>query len=171
MVSNAPLSRDLILLPGLLCDEELWRDQLVALGEVIACRVPDLGRQSTIEELAADVLAGAPSSFAPAGLSFGGYVAQEIVRQDPDRIERLALIDTSIRADSVERKASRKALLQAASFPGAFKGIADSLLPTFIHPDRLTDVDLIDRIRAMTMRLGQVLLAGTPTDAANEFLG
>jgi pimeloyl-ACP methyl ester carboxylesterase len=149
------LSTDLILLPGLLCDGELWRDQLTALQSVVRCKIADLTRQESISALAAEVLAEAPQTFALAGFSFGGYVAQEIARQAPHRIERLALIDTSIRSDTVERRASRKALLHAANMPGAFKGIADRLLPTFIHPDRLSDFDLVDRIKAMTMRLGR----------------
>jgi pimeloyl-ACP methyl ester carboxylesterase len=151
----AALSRDLILLPGLLCDDELWRDQLMALKSSVRCKVADLTRQTTIEALAAEVLASAPATFALAGFSFGGFVAQEIVRRAPHRVERLALLDTSIRSDTDERRASRKALLQAANMPGAFKGIADRLLPTFIHPDRLSDVDLVDRIKAMTLRLGR----------------
>jgi pimeloyl-ACP methyl ester carboxylesterase len=156
VTGDAPaLSQDLILLPGLLCDGELWRDQLTALQSVVRCTVADLTRQTTIEALAAEVLASAPATFALAGFSFGGYIAQEIARQAPHRIERLALIDTSIRADTDERRTSRQALLQAASMPGAFKGIADRLLPTFIHPDRLSDVDLVDRIKAMTVRLGR----------------
>ena len=91
------LSRDLILLPGLLCDDELWRDQLTALQSVVRCKVADLTRQSTISALAAEMLAEAPETFALAGFSFGGYVAQEIAKQAPNRIERLALLDTSIR--------------------------------------------------------------------------
>lgn len=150
-----PKSRDLILLPGLLCDDDLWRDQVATLRSIATCRVAELTRQSTIEALAAEVLAVAPATFALAGFSFGGYVAQEIVRQAPHRIERLALLDTSIRADTPERAASRAALVRAARMPGAFKGISDQLLPTFIHPDRLADAELVERIKTMTMRLGR----------------
>jgi pimeloyl-ACP methyl ester carboxylesterase len=138
-----------------LCDAELWRDQLEALRGVVDCRVADLTRQSALAALATELLAEAPPTFALAGFSFGGYVAQEVMRQAPERVERLCLLDTSIRADTPERAAQRRAMLQAAKMPGAFKGIADRLLPTFIHPDRLADVDLVERIKTMTMRVGR----------------
>ncbi len=145
----------LVLLPGLLCDEDLWRDQVSALRDEVTCQVADLTGHATIDELAASVLARVPARFALAGFSFGGYVAQEIVRQAPQRIDRLALLDTSIRADTPERAAVRKAMMQAASLPGAFKGITDRLLSTFVHPDRLSDDVLVERIKSMTLRLGR----------------
>lgn len=153
MVGDA--SRSLILLPGLLCDDELWREQVLALQGSVDCRVADLTRHTTMAELAASVLAAAPQTFALAGFSFGGYVAQEIARQAPHRIERLALLNTSIRADTAERATTRTAMIKAASLPGAFRGITNRLLPTFIHPDRLTDAALVDRIKTMTLRLGR----------------
>jgi pimeloyl-ACP methyl ester carboxylesterase len=101
------------------------------------------------------VLAEAAPSFALAGFSLGGYVAQEIARRAPDRIERLALIDTSVRPDSPERTAARRSLIAAARLPGQFKGITDRMLPTYVHPSRLSDRNLIGRLRAMNERLGR----------------
>ncbi len=146
---------ELILLPGFLCDEELWRDQVTGLADVAHCRVADLTRGETIEDLARNVLHEARPTFALAGFSFGGYVAQEIARQAPERIERLALLDTSIRADPPERAAMRQSLTEAARLPGAFQGITDRMLPTFIDPARLSDNELVGRIKAMVKRLGR----------------
>ena len=101
------------------------------------------------------MLAEAAPTFALAGFSLGGYVAQEIARQAPGRIERLALIDTSIRPDSPERAAARRSLIATARLPGQFKGITDRMLPTYVHASRLSDRDLIGRIRAMNERLGR----------------
>jgi pimeloyl-ACP methyl ester carboxylesterase len=145
----------LVLLPGLLCDADLWRDQIGGLSDLADCHVADLTRGETLSELAQTVLAEAAPSFALAGFSLGGYVAQEIARQAPDRIERLAFIDTSIRPDSLERAAARRSLIAAARLPGQFKGITDRMLPTYVHPSRLSDRDLIGRIRAMNERLGR----------------
>jgi pimeloyl-ACP methyl ester carboxylesterase len=145
----------LILLPGLLCDADLWRDQIADLSDLADCHVADLTRGETLSELAETVLAEAAPTFALAGFSLGGYVAQEIARQAPDRIERLALIDTSIRPDSPERAAARRSLIATARLPGQFKGITDRMLPTYVHPSRLSDSDLIGRIRAMNERLGR----------------
>jgi len=146
---------ELILLPGLLCDDELWRDQLIGLADAAVCRVADLTVGRTIEELAQRVLAAAPPSFALAGFSFGGYVAQEIARQAPVRVERLALLGTSIRPDTPERAAVRRSLADAAAAPAAFRGISDRLLRSFVDPARLGDEALVGRIRAMTTRLGR----------------
>jgi pimeloyl-ACP methyl ester carboxylesterase len=145
----------LILLPGLLCDADLWRDQIADLSDLADCHVADLTRGETLSDLAETVLAEAAPTFALAGFSLGGYVAQEIARQAPDRIERLALIDTSIRPDSPERAAARRSLIATARLPGQFKGITDRMLPTYVHPSRLSDRDLIGRIRAMNERLGR----------------
>jgi pimeloyl-ACP methyl ester carboxylesterase len=107
--ATAPLPQ-LILLPGLLNDAELWRDQISGLADVARVWVPDLAPYATLREMAESVLAKAEPTFALAGFSMGGYVAQEIARIAPERIERLALLDTSIRVDTPERAAQRKAL-------------------------------------------------------------
>ena len=145
----------LILLPGLLNDAELWRDQIDGLADVARCLVSDLTRGESIRELAEQVLADAEPTFALAGFSMGGYVAQEIARIAPERIERLALIDTAIRVDTPERAAQRRAVNAAAEHPGAFLGIADRLMASYVDASRLDDKDLTGRIQAMTQRLGR----------------
>lgn len=145
----------LILLPGLLNDAELWRDQVSGLSDVARCHVPDLTQGETLRELAETVLADAEPTFALAGFSMGGYVAQEIARIAPQRIERLALLDTSIRVDTPDRAARRKALNDAARRPGEFIGISEAILKSYVDPSHLDDVDLTGRIIAMTQRLGR----------------
>jgi pimeloyl-ACP methyl ester carboxylesterase len=145
----------LLLLPGFLCDEDLWRDQLTGLADVADGRVADLGHGDSIAALARQVLATAPPRFALAGFSFGGYVAQEIARQAPQRIERLALLDTSFHADTPERIAQRRAANKSVSLPGEFLGMTEQLLPSFIAAERLHDVALVQRINAMTLRQGR----------------
>jgi pimeloyl-ACP methyl ester carboxylesterase len=145
----------LILLPGLLNDAELWRDQISGLSDVARCYVPDLTQGETLRALAQTVLADAEPTFALAGFSMGGYVAQEIARIAPQRIERLALLDTSIRVDTPDRAARRKALNDAARRPGEFIGISEAILKSYVDPSHLDDVDLTGRIIAMTQRLGR----------------
>lgn len=145
----------LLLLPGFLCDEDLWRDQLAGLADIADGRVADLGHADSIAELARQVLAKAPPRFALAGFSFGGYVAQEIARQAPQRIERLALLDTSFRADTPARIAQRRAANKSVSLPGEFRGMTEQLLPSFVAADRLHDATLVQRINAMTLRQGR----------------
>ena len=81
------VARPLVLLPGLLCDQVLWRHQIETLTQ-----------DDTISAMAERVLDQTPRTFCLAGLSMGGYVAQEIMRKAPEREERLAMIDTNARA-------------------------------------------------------------------------
>jgi pimeloyl-ACP methyl ester carboxylesterase len=144
----------LILLPGLLNDAELWRDQISDLSDVARIWVPDLTPYATIREMAESVLDKAEPTFALAGFSMGGYVAQEIARIAPQRIQRLALLDTSIRVDTAERAAQRRALNKAAAKGGTFLGIGQAIMKSYIDASRLDDLDLTTRIVEMTQRLG-----------------
>lgn len=152
---SAAARPELVLLPGLLCDAELWRDQIAALGDEADVWCADLTQGETLEALAQGVLDRAGPRFALAAFSLGGYVAQVIARRAPERVERLALLDTSAKPDSPARAAERVALSRAAEAPGAFRGITDRLLARFVHPARLADAALSDRIGAMTRRLGR----------------
>lgn len=144
---------DLLLLPGLLNDGELWRDQLEALADIADCQVGDLTGADTLGEVAEQVLDAAPPVFALAGFSLGGYVAQEILRQAAQRVTRLALLDTSYKADTPARAQQRRAQ-EAAVRKGAFHGFGDSLMRAYTDPVHHGDTALMHRIRAMTQRLG-----------------
>src|SRR6185503_7101290 len=145
----------LILVPGLLCDALLWRAQLDALADVAEMRVADHTRSATMAEVARDVLADAPyKSFALAGLSMGGYVALEMMRQAPQRVHRLALLDTSARGESPEQTERRKAFIALAA-RGKFAGVTEALMPQLIHPSRLGDTALTGAIRQMANNVGK----------------
>jgi pimeloyl-ACP methyl ester carboxylesterase len=145
----------LILVPGLLCTEALYKPVLGALAEVSA---PDVAMAQTqhdaLPAIAAAILAQAPPRFALAGLSMGGYVAQEMMRQAPGRIVKLALLDTSGRADTPEQTSRRRGLIQLAEM-GEFKGVTPRLLPLLVHPARLEDAPLCDAISAMAAEVGK----------------
>jgi pimeloyl-ACP methyl ester carboxylesterase len=143
----------LILLPGLLCDRQLWLPQIAALADVADAVVPDLTQDDSFGGMARRVLAGAPPRFALAGLSMGGYVAQEIMRQAPDRVMRLALLDTSARADLPEQAQRRRDLIELSK-RGQFHGVTPTLLPNLIHPDRLADTALVKTITDMADTVG-----------------
>ncbi|MCC7167297.1 MAG: alpha/beta fold hydrolase [Rhodospirillales bacterium] len=147
-------SQPLVLLPGLLCDEALWRHQVESLADLAHFLIPDLSLDDSIRAMAGRVLAEAPARFALAGLSMGGYVAQEILRQAPARVTRLALLDTSFKADSDEQKSRRLALLELAK-TGQFKGVTPRLLPSLVHPDRLNDDRLVATVTGMAERIGR----------------
>ncbi|MEN2988307.1 alpha/beta hydrolase [Tistrella sp. BH-R2-4] len=145
----------LLLLPGLLCDHDLWASVLTGLSDQAQMTVADLTRDDSVSAMAARVLDEAPTGrFALAGLSMGGYVAQEIMRQAPERVIGLALLDTSARPDSDDQKLRRRALIDLAG-RGRFKGVTPKLLPMLIHERRLSDDALTGRIMAMAERVGQ----------------
>lgn len=150
MSSRVPL----VLLPGLLCDHALWQHQANSLENLADCKVLTTAGHDRMEGLARDVLARAPSQFALAGLSMGGYVAFEILRQAPERVLKLCLLDTSARPDTEEQK-ERRRLLLTMSKAGQFKGVTPRLLPLLIHPKRLEDKDLTSVIMSMAERMGR----------------
>lgn len=144
----------LVLLPGLLCDHRLFQRQLEVLSGQADLMVGDLTHDATIAGMAERVLAWAPPRFALAGLSMGGYVALEIMRRVPERVTRLALIDSQARADSEAALARRRGLMQLAE-KGEFKGVSPRLLPLFIHPDRLNDAGLAGTVIGMAESIGK----------------
>lgn len=149
MIQQPPL----LLLSGLLCDKALWRPQVNALADIADIFVPELTEFSSIEEMATVVLEDAPDFFALAGLSMGGYISQEILRREPDRISRLALLDTSYYEEAPERVKIRKDYIEEAR-NGHFEKAKKGLLPLLIHPDRQNDTILTAIISGMAERVG-----------------
>jgi pimeloyl-ACP methyl ester carboxylesterase len=144
-----------LLLPGLLCDQRLFAPQLPALAGVADPVVPDLSQDDSIAGMAARALAMVTSErFALVSLSMGGYVALEIMRQAPERVTRLALLDTQARPDTEEARARRRGLM-ALSEKGEFRGVTSRLMPLLIHADRLGDTALTGVIQAMAESIGK----------------
>ncbi len=145
--------RSLVLLPGLLCDARLFDHQTDHLTEIADCHVADLSLDDSFPAMAERVLEAAPDRFALAGLSMGGYLAFEILRREPERVERLALLDTSARPDTAEQARRRRGLLTLAA-SGRFRGVTPRLLPQLVHPDRQAETTLTDPIMHMAERIG-----------------
>lgn len=146
-------SLPLLLVPGLNCTAALWADQVAALGAGRTVIVADHTRRDSIAALASAVLADAPPRFALAGLSMGGYVAMEILRVAPERVERLALLDTQARADTAEASDVRRQTIAIAE-AGGFAKIAAMQYPRLVAPARLDDAELEARVRAMADAVG-----------------
>jgi len=150
MTEKTPLA----LLPGVLCDAALWLPQVEALADIADPWVADLTTQESIAAMAESVLAAMPERFALGGLSMGGYVALEIMARAPERVTRLALLDTRFRTDSEERAQRRHGLIELAE-KGQFRGVTPRLLPQFIHEARLDDEALTQTVMAMAERVGR----------------
>ncbi len=143
----------LVLVPGLLCDQRLWQHQVENLGDLAEPVVADVTGSDTIDGLAHAVLRAAPDRFVLAGLSLGGYVALGIIRAAPERVMRLALLDTSARADTPEQTAARLELIELAQ-GGRFEEVPQRLLPSFVHPRRLDDAALTSAVVGMARAVG-----------------
>ncbi|MCD6474869.1 MAG: alpha/beta hydrolase [Anaerolineaceae bacterium] len=144
----------LILIPGLLCDDSLWKHQALSLSHVAACTITDKHmHHDTIGQIAEAIVSEAPSYFALAGLSMGGYVALEICRKFGEKVDRLALIDTMARADTSVQTARRESMI-ALCQEGKFNEMVETLYPFLIHSDRLTDSMLRHQVINMAFGMG-----------------
>ncbi len=128
-----------VLLPGLLTDARLWAHQRAALSRLTAVIVPDLTKAVSIEALARQVLEISPPRFALAGLSLGGYVAMEMVRQAPERVDRLALLNTTAHPDLPEQTQLRKEFIALAR-EGGLSQVVPALMPGLVCPEHLTEI-------------------------------
>ncbi len=142
-----------VLLPGLLCTPRLYREQLPDLWRFGPLVLADHTRGDSVAAIARRVLAAAPSRFALVGLSMGGYIAFEILRASPDRVARLALLDTSARADTAEQSERRRAQMELAR-SGRFGEVVDQLFPLWVHRTRRTDEGLRRTVQIMAEETG-----------------
>lgn len=147
------MSRTLVLLPGLLNDHRLWAHQVAGLEPLARCVVADLTLDDTLAGMAARVLAAAPERFALAGLSMGGYVALEILRRAPERVEALALLDTTARPDAPDQTQRRKDAVALAK-AGGFDKIMPTMLPVLVYPDHLALERVGGLAKAMARAVG-----------------
>jgi pimeloyl-ACP methyl ester carboxylesterase len=141
-------SAPILLVPGLNCSSRLYAAQIPALWRLASVMVADHRRGETMAEIARQILAAAPSRFRLAGLSMGGYIALEIMRQAPARVAKLALLDTSARPEAPEQTERREKLIALAQ-KGHFLEINNVLWPVLVDPSRLKDAGLraaIDRM-------------------------
>jgi pimeloyl-ACP methyl ester carboxylesterase len=143
----------LVFVPGLLCDGRLWRHQAEHLADLVDPIIVDVTEDGSMPEMALAVLNTAPERFALAGLSMGGYVALQIVRDTPERVARLALLDTSARTDTPKQTVTRRELIEL-SREGRFDEVPHRLLPNIVHPDRLDDARLTSTVFAMAEAVG-----------------
>lgn len=146
----------LLLVPGLMCDAAVWQPVLPSLSAGRECRVVDHGEADHFEPMARQLLAAAPPRFALAGHSMGARVALEVLRQAPERVSRVALLDTGYLARAPgaageDEARKRQALLDLARREGV-RAMAVQWVQGMVHPQRLSDAPLLDAIVAMFER-------------------
>jgi pimeloyl-ACP methyl ester carboxylesterase len=147
-----------LFLPGLLEDADAFFYQVERIRPFKACVVADLTRADTIAGLATEALKQAGDGpFALAGHSMGGYVALEILRQAPQRVERLALLNTNARADTPEATENRKRLMALAEKD--FPAVIRALMPKLLLEESQHEVEMTGTIMEMALASGKEAFA------------
>jgi pimeloyl-ACP methyl ester carboxylesterase len=148
---RAPLP--IVLVPGLLCSARLYAEQIPTLWRFGSVSIADHRRDDTMDAIAERILADAPPKFALVGLSMGGYIALSMLRRAPERVARLALLDTNARPDTPEQSERRRAFMTLAE-SGRFSEISDLLFPVFVHRRRHGDAALRRVVHVMAEETG-----------------
>ncbi len=148
------MAETLVLIPGLANTPRLYDAQIATLSPWRRIVVADHTVDDSLSGIAARILREVPGRFALAGLSMGGYVAMEVMRQAPERIERLALLDTSARPDTPEARSDRERMIALAE-AGRFEDIISRLWPRLVHPSRQTDQALREVVADMMREVGK----------------
>ncbi len=145
-----------VLLPGRLCDARLFDHQVSELEKISELRVGVITKGDSLEQMARNVLESGPPRFALAGLSLGGIVALEIVRQAPERVTRLALLDINPGGNTLQHMAEFETeVRQAQAGPEDFLKLTTQFFyPRMVHPDRLYDIDLEKKVVKMALAIG-----------------
>ena len=145
----------LVLIPGLLLTGDMWTQQVHALRALGHVNVSEQHRHhATIDAIADAVLAEVDGPLAVCGLSMGGYIALEICRRAPQRVQRLALLSTGARSESGEQTAARDELMALGRSRG-MHAVVDALWPRLVHAERQDDHELLQAQYRMAEDTGQ----------------
>ena len=142
-----------VLIPGLLLSAHLYAAQIEALWPQGTVILANHTRDDSMPALARRLLAEAPPRFSLVGLSMGGYISFEILRQAPERVARVALLDTMARPDTPDVSAARRAQMQLATH-GPFADVVTALIPRLVHRSRQDDAELARLILRMSEEVG-----------------
>ena len=142
-----------MLIPGLLASARMYAAQVPHLWRAGPVMIADHTRDDSMGGIARRILSAAPARFALVGLSMGGYIAFEVLRQAPQRIAKVALLDTSARADAPEQTAMRRAQMTLAS-QGRLAEVVEQQFPRLVQRARRTDVELRQVFDLMAQEVG-----------------
>ena len=148
--------KNILLVPGLLNTPALFSGQVNELSSYYNFTIADHTRFETISQIAEDILENqnAPDQFVLGGLSMGGYICMEILRQAPERVKGLILMNTSARSDSPEQKKRRLSFMKVSE-TGRFKGVTHHLLPNLVHSSFVEDPLVSNVIFDMAQEVGR----------------
>lgn len=148
---------ELLLIPALLSDDALWRRQAGDLADLARVTIAPPPSEESLAAMAAAILERAPGTFALGGISMGGYICFEILRQAPERVERLALVDTTARPDPPEKRELRQRLVAAAK--EKFRLLTRELTEGLLTPEHAADESIAGPAIEMARRVGPEVFA------------
>ncbi|MGY4690741.1 alpha/beta fold hydrolase [Salibacterium sp. K-3] len=142
-----------VLIPGTLCDEWVWKHQKEHLSTYTEVYVADITKDSSIEHMASTVLQTAPDTFALAGISQGAITAMEIMRRAPHRVTKAALLDTSAGEASPQQISTWQEQLRLVEEGRFHDVVEEQFIPALLHHHKYA-ADVVDNLRKMTERVG-----------------
>ena len=145
--------KNLVMVPGMMCDERIFSPQIAGLSDQIEVTFADISSFPSVEELALDVLKKAPQTFALLGHSMGGIVAMEMYSQEPERIERLVLMDTNPKAELEEMQLRREPQINAVRDGKLLNVMRDEMKPNYLAESENQDA-VLGICMDMAMSLG-----------------
>ena len=141
------------MVPGMMCDERIFSPQIEELSKNLEVTVADISSFPTVRELASDLLKKAPKSFSLLGHSMGGIVAMEIYSQEPNRIEKLILMDTNPKAELDEVKLKREPQIKDVREGKLLEVMRDEMKPNYLAESE-NKSSVLDVCMDMALSLG-----------------
>jgi pimeloyl-ACP methyl ester carboxylesterase len=157
----------LVLGPGLMNTPRLWQHQIEYLSDIADITIVDTKQDTSLRDMAQRMLDAAPPTFAYAGLSMGGYMAFEMMRLAPERVTKLALLDTAAYNDTPERSEIRREMIALAE-GGDFETVKQNTFPIFLAPARLKDPEMIAIATEMCDAIGPKVFVQQMTAIMNR---
>lgn len=128
------MTEPLVFLPGMMCDARLFEPQIRAFSATHPVMIAPITKGQRMEEIASNLITALPQKFALVGLSMGGIVAMEILRRAPDRVTRIALMDTNCLAETPQVAANREPQIVKVRSGKLSEVMRDELKPAYLAP-------------------------------------
>jgi pimeloyl-ACP methyl ester carboxylesterase len=141
------------MIPGMMCDERIFAHQIEELGTDTEVYIADISKYSSIQELASDVLENSPPKFFLVGHSMGGIVAMEMCSQEPDRIEKLVIMDSNPKPELEETKLKREPQIRDVVSGNLAQVMKEEMKPNYLA-DSYKQKDILNTCMEMALTLG-----------------
>ena len=142
-----------VMIPGMMCDERIFAHQIKELGTDTEVYIADISKYSSIQELASDVLENSPPKFFLVGHSMGGIVAMEMCSQEPDRIEKLVIMDSNPKPELEETKLKREPQIRDVISGNLAQVMKEEMKPNYLA-DSYKQKDILNTCMEMALTLG-----------------